>query len=90
MVVVHGDDFHNVGAEGDLGWLLGKLRQAYQLKRRGRIGGGPKDTISDRVLSRIVGWRADGGTGEVAIRIQGRAGAVRTGFLWVPRGDAGH
>ena len=58
-VVVHGDDFVSLGADGDLDWLGDQLRSVYEFKHRGRLGPEKGDDKSVRVLNRVIEWGDD-------------------------------
>ena len=55
-VVIHGDDFTALGKEKDLDWYRQKIKDRMSTKVKGRIGPGPKDDKTMRVLNRIVEW----------------------------------
>ena len=58
--MVHGDDFTVLGWENQLDWFWAKIKEKFQSKHRGRLGPGPSDLKSIRILNRIVEWAEDG------------------------------
>ena len=60
MVVVHGDDFVCLGAASGLDWFKKALGDEHPIKQRGRLGSGPKDDRTVRILNRAVEWREEG------------------------------
>ena len=59
-LVVHGGDFTCSGTKKDLEKIKGKLREWYDIKDRGALGG-EKDEIKEvTILGRTVGWTAEG------------------------------
>ena len=55
-VVIHGDDFTALGKEKDLDWYRKMIMERMSTKVKGRLGPGPKDQKTMRVLNRIVEW----------------------------------
>ena len=53
--VVHGDDFSFVGYDSDLDFIVKVLQQEYEIKVRGRLGPGPRDTREIDILGRPEG-----------------------------------
>ena len=53
---VHGDDFTTAGAKEDLDWFEAQLEAAYELRKGGRLGPGPNDDKTGRILNRVVRW----------------------------------
>ena len=53
-MVVHGDDFTALGTDEDLNWYEGKLHEAFEIKIRGRLGGGCTGPQEIRILNRVV------------------------------------
>ena len=41
-------------------WFWAKIKAKFQSKHRGRLGPGPSDMKSIRILNRIVEWRKEG------------------------------
>ena len=65
-LVVHGDDFVTTGVDSELSWFEAELQKVFEMKVRGRIGSGPKDSKQMTVLNRVVTytpmgiiWEAD-------------------------------
>ena len=58
--VVHGDDFTVLGWENQLDCFWAKIKEKFQSKHRGRLGPGPSDLKTIRILNRIVEWREEG------------------------------
>ena len=59
-VVVHGDDFTFCGLEGDLKWILEKMKSWFEIKLRGILGDDEKDMKQITILGRVVRWTRDG------------------------------
>ena len=66
LVVVHGDDFVINGVDGELDKMLVLFRENFEIKDRGRLGGGRADVQEIDILGRIVrrhdwgvSWEAD-------------------------------
>ena len=64
--IVHGDDFTFAGYDEDLDFIEGIVKDAYEIKVRGRLGSGRNDVKSIDILGRIleyetwgVSWKAD-------------------------------
>ena len=57
--VVHGDEFTFLGWESDLEEMAKRLREHYQLKVRGILGGEPGDVEEITILNRKLTWRAN-------------------------------
>ena len=57
--VVHGDDFTILGWESELNWFRSRIQERFEVKMRGRLGGGEGDVKSIRILNRIVTWKND-------------------------------
>ena len=57
---VHGDDFTAVGPCDSLDKYEFALEQAYELKKGGRHGPGPKDDKEATCLNRIIRWESGG------------------------------
>ena len=55
--VVHGDDFTFLGWEVDLGSVADYLRNFYELKVRGIMGGQPEDIQEITILNRRLIWK---------------------------------
>ena len=53
-VVVHGDDFTNLGTDEDLDWLQVELAKYFEIKVRGGIGEAIEGDNDMRILNRIV------------------------------------
>ena len=58
--VVHGDDFTVLGWANQLDWFWSKIKAKFESKHRGRLGPGPSDLQSIRILNRIVEWKEEG------------------------------
>ena len=56
VVVVHGDDFVFVGVDEELDFVLGVLKEHYELKDRGRLGSGESDKREIDMLGRKIRW----------------------------------
>ena len=56
-VAVHCDDFTVLGHRKDLDWFRSEIAGRYAVKFRGRLGPGPNDDKSIRILNRIVEWK---------------------------------
>ena len=63
-VVVHGDDFTILGHEKELDWFRGVIQKTFEVTFRGRIGPGPKDSKSIKLLNRVIEWNEKGITYE--------------------------
>ena len=59
-LTVHGDDFPLLGSNEDLGWFEKEINTKFEVKVRGRLGPGPNDMKSVRILNRIVEWTHGG------------------------------
>ena len=59
-LTVHGDDFTLLGSDADLDWFENEIKKKFEVKIRGRLGPGPGDVKSIRILNRIIEWSADG------------------------------
>ena len=64
--VVHGDDFTFTGYDADLDFIESVMKDAYEVKVRGRLGPGPSDVRPIAILGRILeyeswgcSWKAD-------------------------------
>ena len=86
--VVHGDDFTTLGPEEDLTWFESEISKAFEVKLRGRLGGGEKDMKEIRLLNRIVRrtsfgyeWEADPRHSEIIISSMG---AEEANFVTTP------
>ena len=53
-IVVHGDDFTDLGLDPDLDWYESELAKNFELKLRGRLGEGCKGDSQLRILNCIV------------------------------------
>ena len=58
--VVHGEEFTVLGWESQLDWFWTKIKTKFLSKHRGRLGPGPCDLKSIRILNRIVEWSKEG------------------------------
>ena len=58
-LTVHGDDFTLLGSDADLDWFENEIKK-FEVTVRGRLGPGPDDVKSIRILNRIVEWSIDG------------------------------
>ena len=59
-LVVHGDDFTVLGCSDDLDYLQKGIQTEFDLKVRGRLGGGQNDDKYMRILNRIIRWTDTG------------------------------
>ena len=59
-LTVHGDDFTLLGSDADLDWFEDEIKKKFEVKVRGRLGPGPDDVKSIRILNRIIEWSTDG------------------------------
>ena len=59
-LTVHGDDFTLLGSDEDLDWFEDEIKKKFEVKVRGRLGPGPNDVKSIRILTRIVEWTRNG------------------------------
>ena len=59
-LTVHGDGFTLLGSGEDLDWFEKEIKAKFEVKVRGRLGPGPDDLKSIRILNRIVEWTQDG------------------------------
>ena len=59
MCVVHGDDFTFLGWASDLEEMAERLRDHYQFKVRGILGGEPGDVQDITILNRKLTWKAN-------------------------------
>ena len=57
--IVHGDDFTFLGWQEDLDEVTEHLRETYELKVRGIMGGEPNDCQEIRILGRMLKWKGD-------------------------------
>ena len=57
---VYGDDFTTTGTKEDLDWFRETLEQRYELKESCRLGPGPEDDKTGRILNRIIRWTSSG------------------------------
>ena len=57
--VVHGDDFTFLGFDSDLDHVTGLMSSWYDIKVRGRLGGGRDDQSEITILNRPVRWVGD-------------------------------
>ena len=53
---VYGDDFSSVGSKRNLDWFKAELEKRYGLVELARLGPGPKDDKSGKILNRIIRW----------------------------------
>ena len=60
----HGDDLTTCGPKDALDWFKQRLEEKYELKEGARLGPGPDDDKTGRVLNRILHWTPDGITYE--------------------------
>ena len=58
--VVHGDDFVFVGVDKELDFVLGVLKELYELKDRGRLGSGDNNKKEVDLLGRKIRWHGWG------------------------------
>ena len=58
--VVHGDDFTFLGTNSSLDEVQKAMKARYEVQIRGRLGPGPKDDKSIRILNRILEWTSEG------------------------------
>ena len=56
--IVHGDDFAFTVVDEDLDFALELIRNNYEIKNRGRLGGGPGDVQETDILGRVVSLHA--------------------------------
>jgi hypothetical protein len=80
--VVHGDDFTTLGADDDLDYFENRIKEFFEVKIRGRLGGGSKDMTEIRILNRIARrtphgyeWEADPRHAELIIQQMGLTAA---------------
>ena len=64
--IVHGDDFTFTGYDADLDFIEGVMKDAYEIKVRGRLGPGINGVRSIDILGRVLeyerwgsSWEAD-------------------------------
>ena len=57
--VVHGDDFTFLGFGSDLDHVTVLMSKWYDIKVRGRLGGGKDDQHEVTILNRFVRWKGD-------------------------------
>ena len=81
-LVVHGDDFTFLGNDENLQWCTEQMQLVYDIKIRGKLGPGPNDDKSIRILNRCLEWRrgclayeADPRHAEIAIKALGLEGS---------------
>ena len=55
-LVVHGDDFTILGCDADLDYFQMGIQTEFDVKVRGRLGGGKDDDKCMRILNRIIRW----------------------------------
>ena len=55
-----GDDFIVLASEEQLNWFRENIGERFDVKFRGRLGPGPRDDKSIRVLNRVVEWTENG------------------------------
>ena len=58
--VVHGDNFTLLGTDTSLNEIQKSMMKRYEVMIRGRLGPGPKDDKSIRILNRILEWTPEG------------------------------
>ena len=54
--VLHGDDLTFLGTDSSLDEVQSAMKKRYEVKIRGRLGPGPEDDKSIRILIRILEW----------------------------------
>jgi hypothetical protein len=63
-MVVHGDDLTCTGIDEHLDWFEKEVKNHFEVKVRGRLGGGAENDKEMRILNRVVRWTPDGLTWE--------------------------
>lgn len=63
-MVIHGGDLTLLGHDSNLDWCRGQIQQHLDIKVCGRLGLGPCDQNSIRILNRVVTWGSTGITYE--------------------------
>jgi hypothetical protein len=59
-LVVHGDDFTTLGFDKNLDWFEAKFKAKFEIKIRGRLGGGVHHDKEIRILNRVARWTKSG------------------------------
>ena len=59
-LVVHGDDFTQIGRKEQLDWFRTHIRNRLEVTFRARLGPSEEEDKAVRILNRIVEWADDG------------------------------
>ena len=57
---VYGDDFLSQGPAEELDWFKAAMTQKYELTETARLGPGPGDDKTAKILNRVVRWTSEG------------------------------